>query len=111
MQEPYTVHQLEETLEKLDGVTRDNRYGEGLDVYAYDDQPFLVHFKDSQPLKVTLRCDRLLGKSLQEQYESVLAAKNLDPREWVTILATDQLPEDFMYDLAIHAYVQVGGEL
>lgn len=111
MPQRYTEKELQETLGALKYVERDNRFGDDLDVYAYDNQPFLVHFKDSQPVKVTLRCDTLLGRSLQQQYESVLQAKKLDPREWITILATEQLPESFMYDLIVHAYVQVGGEL
>lgn len=111
MSQNYTYKDLEFSLERLDGVTVDQRFGENLDVYAYNNEPFLVHFLHSKPLELTLRCEPFLADSLKEQYESVLNAHNLDPRKWVTVLATDQLPEGFIHDLVVHAYTRVGGSL
>jgi predicted DNA-binding protein (MmcQ/YjbR family) len=73
-------------------------------VYSRADADFLLAYKDSRPQKLSLRCDSKLGKSLVEQYESVMRPNNLDPRQWITVLITDQIGEDFTIDLLRHAY-------
>lgn len=75
-----------------------------LDIYSYDGYDFAVVHDQQEPLKISLRCDPVLSRSLQEQYESIMAGHNLDPSQWITVLLTEQIPDDLIIDLINYAY-------
>ena len=62
------------------------------------------------PVRLSLRCDPVLGKSLIQKYESVMSAHNLDPKKWITIVLTGQLEDHEVFDLVIHAGVLIAEE-
>lgn len=58
----------------------------------------------SSPMRISLRCDRLLAKTLRQRYETVLAASQFDPITWNTIILTGQLSDEEVKDLARLSY-------
>lgn len=69
-----------------------------------DDSLFAVVYHDSNPLRISLRCDRLLAKRLRDTYETVMAGVNLSSRDWNTIICTGQLSSEQIFDLARLSY-------
>jgi len=85
-------------------------FGEGTSVYKVGDKEnndgklFAIIADGSDPLRVSLKCDPLLAKTLRERYESVLAGYHLNKKHWNTIICSGQLPDDEIKDLARHSY-------
>ena len=65
---------------------------------------------NTYPVRLSLRCDPMLHKSLIKKYESVMSAHNLDPRKWITIVLTGQLEDAEVFDLITHAGVLIAEE-
>ena len=55
------------------------------------------------PLRLELRCDRKLSKTLQERYESVMESRALG-RNGIEVICSGQLSDDEVFDLVRHAY-------
>ena len=64
---------------------------------------------DTNPLRLELRCDRKLSKTLQERYESVMESRALG-RNGIEVICSGQLSEDEIIDLIRHAYEMSGQE-
>ena len=85
-------------------------FGEGTSVYKVGDKAsgegklFALITEGSDPLRISLKCDPLLAKTLRERYESVLPGYHLNKKHWNTILCTGQLSDDELKDLARHSY-------
>ncbi len=58
-----------------------------------------------EPLRVQVRCDRELSKTLQERYESVMESRALG-RNGIEIICSGQLTHDEIIDLVRHGYEQ-----
>lgn len=81
-------------------------FGENLEVYKFgrgeqgEGKMFALIEAGSQPVRLSLRCDPQLSKILRERYETVLTAKQLNKKHWITIICSGQLPDDEIEDLA-----------
>ncbi len=64
---------------------------------------FLCIELGASPLRVELRCDRKLSRTLQERYESVMESRALG-RNGIEIICSGQLTDDEVHDLVRHAY-------
>lgn len=86
-------------------------FGEEISAYKTGDQAndegklFALIVNNSQPLKISLRCDPQLAKNLRAKYESVLPGENLSKKHWNTIICSGQLSDDEIKDLARHSYI------
>ena len=89
----------------LPRVTTDDRTTEQQLIYAVDGQMFAIIKRGSNPLALSLLCDRNLGRLLESQYESVLPGQGLS-KQWITILLTGQLSNEDIIDQIRHAYEQ-----
>lgn len=89
-----------------EGIVVDDGVGEGLRAYRYGEEGDMVAvvYRDSRPLRVSLRCDRSLSKLLRDKYETVLPAEHLNKKYWITIICSGQLPEEEIFDLLRHSY-------
>ena len=90
-----------EYLSQLDGVSE--RSQEQWRVFEFDGRVLLCIEKDTNPLRIELRCDRKLSKTLQERYESVMESRALG-RNGIEIICSGQLTDDEVIDLVRHAY-------
>ena len=65
---------------------------------------FAIVADESDPLRVSLKCDPQLAATLRERYESVLPGYHLNKKHWNTILCTGQLTNDEIFDLVRLSY-------
>ncbi len=65
---------------------------------------FALIKENSKPLQLSLRCEPALSRHLQEEYETVMPADNMNKRYWIKVLITGQLPEEEIKDLINLSY-------
>lgn len=105
--------QFEEFVLALPKVWLDYPFGEDTAVYKYGDQPegkiVAIVAENSQPLRVSLKCDPKLAEHLREKYETVVPGYHLNKKHWNTVICSGQLTDDEIFDLARHSYELVAG--
>lgn len=90
-------------------------FGQGTSVYkvGHDEngegKMFALVAENSQPVRLSLRCDPLLAKKLRESYETVMPAQNLNKKNWNTIICSGQISEDDLKGFIIHSYNLASG--
>lgn len=103
---------LEEAIVKyasaLDGVEKremepSSEHGAPQLVFYRGEKIFLVLQKGTRPLRIELRIDKRLSKTLQERYESVMQGRLLG-RNGTEIICSGQLTDDEIIDLVRHGY-------
>src|SRR5690242_21955005 len=87
----------------------DYPFGEGVAVYKVGDKMFALIEEKSDPLRISLKCDPLLAKTLRERYESVMPGYHLNKKHWNTIILSGQLTWEEIQDLIRHSYLLVAG--
>ena len=90
-----------EYLKRFDDITE--REEKGWKIFERGEKIFLCMEQGKTPLRLELRCDRKLGKTLQERYESVMESRALG-RNGIEIICSGQLSEEEIIDLIRHAY-------
>jgi predicted DNA-binding protein (MmcQ/YjbR family) len=110
-----THKEFEEYLLSFPNTWLDFPFGEGTSVYKVGDKAnndgklFAIIADGTQPLRVSLKCDPLLAKTLRERYESVQPGYHLNKNHWNTIICSGQLEDDEIKDLAYLSYQLVTG--
>ena len=103
---------LEEAIVKyasaLDGVEMremepSSEHGASQLAFYRGEKIFLVLQKGTRPLRIELRIDKRLSKTLQERYESVMQGLLLG-RNGTEIICSGQLTDDEIIDLVRHGY-------
>ncbi len=85
-------------------------FGEGTSVYKVGDletkegKLFAIIADDSDPLRVSLKCDPVLAETLREKYETIVPGYHLNKKHWNTIICSGQLADDEIKDLARLSY-------
>lgn len=95
---------VEEYILSMPNARLDYPFGEGVAVYKLDDKMFALIEEKSDPLRLSLKCDPLLAKTLRERYESVLPGYHLNKKHWNTLILTGQLTWEEVQDLVRHSY-------
>jgi predicted DNA-binding protein (MmcQ/YjbR family) len=105
-----THKELEDYLLSMPNTRLDYPFGEGVAVYkTTDDKMFALIQEGSEPIRLSLKCDPLLAKTLRERYESVMPGYHLNKKHWNTLLMTGQLSWEEIQDLIRHSYNLVNG--
>ncbi|HUY53216.1 MAG TPA: MmcQ/YjbR family DNA-binding protein [Candidatus Dormibacteraeota bacterium] len=92
-----------EYLNSLENVKKSQPFEKDVDLYTVDDQMFaLINNRD--PIILSLRCDKLLSKFLQDKYESVMPGQKLDKEKWISIVNSGQIPTDEIKGLITLSY-------
>lgn len=103
-----THKEVEEYLLSMPNARLEYPFGEGVAVYkAKDDKMFALVQEGSHPVRLSLKCDPLLAKTLREKYETVMPGYHLNKKHWNTILLSGQLEWDQVQDLIRHSYILV----
>jgi predicted DNA-binding protein (MmcQ/YjbR family) len=85
-------------------------FGESTSVYKTGDKKsddakiFALIAENSNPLRISLKCDPLLAEKLRADYETVLPGYHLNKKHWNTIICTGQVPEDEIKSLISISY-------
>jgi len=99
-----THKQLEEIILAMPGSRLEYPFGEGTAVYKTGEKIFAIIQEDSNPLRVSLKCDPQLAVVLREKYETVVPGFHLNKKHWNTIICSGQLSVDEIKDLVVHSY-------
>ena len=100
---------VEKYLLSFPNTKLDYPFGKDVAVYKADDKMFALIAENSDPLRLSLKCDPLLAVTLREKYETVLAGYHLNKKHWNTIVLTGQLSWEEVQDLIRHSYQLVAG--
>ena len=96
--------QVEEYILSFPGAKLDYPFGEGVAVYKVQDKMFALIAEGKEPVRLSLKCDPLLAKTLREEYESVLPGYHLNKKHWNTLILTGQLSWEQVQDLIRLSY-------
>lgn len=103
-----THKQLEQYILSMPHARLDYPFGKDVAVYkagAQDDaKMFALISENSNPVRLSLKCDPKLAVLLREKYETVLPGYHLSKKHWNTIICSGQLPEEEIHDLIRHSY-------
>lgn len=102
-----THKQIEDIILAMPNARLDYPFGEGVAVYKVDDKMFAIIQEDSDPLRVSVKCDPQLAELLREKYETVLPGHHLNKKHWNTIICSGQVPDDELKDFIVHSYYLV----
>ena len=98
---------VEDYVLTMPNSVREYPFGEEVAVYKAKDKMFALIPEESDPLRISLKCDPQLSVVLREKYESVMPGYHLNKKHWNTIVLTGQLPWEeiqglirLSYDLA-----------
>ena len=95
---------VEEYILSFPNAKLDYPFGEGVAVYKVQDKMFALIAEGKEPVRLSLKCDPLLAKTLREEYESVLPGYHLNKKHWNTLILTGQLSWDQVQDLIRLSY-------
>lgn len=112
-----THKEMEAFLLTMPGAWLDYPFGEDVAVYKIGhkdageaEKMFALIAEGSKPLRISLKCDPQLSRTLQEKYESVLPGHHLNKKHWITVICSGQLRDDEVYDLVRLSYRLVSGD-
>lgn len=91
----------------MPGAVLDYPFGKDVAVYKVGDEKgkmFALIQEESDPVRLSLKCDPTLAELLREKYETVLAGYHLNKKHWNTIICSGQVPDDELRDLIRHSY-------
>jgi predicted DNA-binding protein (MmcQ/YjbR family) len=95
---------VEEYILSFPNAKLDYPFGEGVAVYKVQDKMFALIAESKEPVRLSLKCDPLLAKTLREEYESVLPGYHLNKKHWNTMILTGQLSWEQVQDLIRLSY-------
>jgi len=101
--------QVEEYVLSMPNAKLDYPFGKDVAVYKVDDKMFALIAEGSDPVRISLKCDPKLARTLREKYESVMPGYHLNKKHWNTIVLSGQLDWDEVQDLIRHSYLLVTG--
>lgn len=103
-----THKQLETYILTMPNARVDHPFGPDVAVYKAGESEsaklFALISEGSDPIRLSLKCDPLLAKTLRAKYETVLPGYHLNKKHWNTIICTGQLGADEIHDLIRHSY-------
>lgn len=111
-----THKELEEYLLSFPNTWLDFPFGEEVSVYKVghketgEGKMFALIANNSDPLRVSLKCDPQLAESLREKYETVVPGYHLNKKYWNTIICTGQLADQEIKNLAHLSYQLAMGD-
>jgi len=110
-----THKELEEYLLSFPNTWLDFPFGEATSVYKVghketgEGKLFAIIANDSQPLRVSLKCDPQLAENLRAKYETIVPGYHLNKKHWNTVICSGQLSDEEVKDLAHLSYQLVAG--
>lgn len=100
---------VEDYVLSMPNAVREYPFGEEVAVYKVADKMFALIAENKSPVRISLKCDPLLAKTLREEYETVMEGYHLNKKHWNTIILTGQLPWEEVQSLILHSYNLVAG--
>lgn len=105
-----TLKDIHEYLLSLQDTWLDFPFGKDVAVYKIghnenrEGKMFALIAENSNPVRLSLKCDPLLAEKLRQEYETVLPGYHLNKKYWNTIICTGQVPDDELKDFMQLSY-------
>jgi len=105
-----THKEIEDYILTFPNTWLDFPFGEGVAVYKIGHEEtgggkmFALINENTNPVRLSLKCDPLLSEKLRETYETVLPGYHLNKKHWNTIICTGQVNEDELKSLINISY-------
>ncbi|MEI6236985.1 MAG: MmcQ/YjbR family DNA-binding protein [Candidatus Saccharibacteria bacterium] len=96
--------QVEDYILSMPKARLDYPFGKAVAVYRADNKMFALIAEDTDPLRLSLKCDPQLAEILREKYETILPGYHLNKKHWNTIILTGQLPWEEIQGFIRHSY-------
>jgi predicted DNA-binding protein (MmcQ/YjbR family) len=93
----------------MPGAKLDYPFGEGVAVYKVRDKMFALIAEGKDPVRISLKCDPELSKTLRGKYTEVMEGYHLNKKHWNTIVLSGQLTWEEVQGLIRHSYDLVAG--
>jgi predicted DNA-binding protein (MmcQ/YjbR family) len=87
----------------LPGAAEDYPFGDEVAVFKAAGKMFAL-LLDSDPAKLTLKCDPNRAVALRERYRAIVPGYHSNKRHWNTIDLDGSVPEDELFELVDHSY-------
>ena len=101
--------QVEEYVLSMPNAVLEYPFGEDVAVYKVHDKMFALIPEDSNPVRISLKCDPQLATLLRDSYETVMPGYHLNKKHWNTMILSGQLPWEEVQALIVHSYNLVAG--
>ncbi len=95
---------VEDYVLSMPNATLDYPFGKGVAVYKVGEKMFALIQEESDPVRISLKCDPQLSTLLREKYETVMPGYHLNKKHWNTIILSGQLSWEEVQDLIKHSY-------
>jgi predicted DNA-binding protein (MmcQ/YjbR family) len=95
---------VEEYLLSMPNTVLEYPFGKEVAVYKTNDKMFALIAENTNPVRLSLKCDPQLANLLREKYETVLPGYHLNKKHWNTIILSGQLEWEEVKDLIRHSY-------
>jgi predicted DNA-binding protein (MmcQ/YjbR family) len=100
---------VEDYVLSMPNARLDYPFGKDVAVYKVVDKMFALIPENSNPVRISLKCDPQLAVLLREKYESVMPGYHLNKKHWNTIILSGQLEWEEVQGLIRHSYNLVAG--
>lgn len=99
-----TGSELRELCLGLPGAREDFPFRPEVSVFKVGDKMFAVSTLAEEPLKVSVKCNPVLGEQLRCTYFSIVPGYHLNKRHWLTITVDGSVPDELVADLVEGSY-------
>lgn len=109
-----THKEVEEYILSMPNAKLEYPFGEEAAVYKVANPPaggkmFAIIAENSEPVRLSLKCDPNLARHMRGKYESVMPGYHLNKKHWNTIVLSGQLSWEEVQALIRHSYDLVVG--
>lgn len=95
---------VEEYVLSMPNAVLEYPFGKDVAVYKVNDKMFALIAENTDPVRLSVKCDPQLAVLLRERYETVLPGYHLNKKHWNTLILTGQLPWDEIQGFIRHSY-------
>jgi predicted DNA-binding protein (MmcQ/YjbR family) len=106
-----TLEALTEYCLAKPGTTAGYPFGEGTLVFKVLDKMFALIGKDTNPLRLNLKCDPEDALALRAQYAAIFPGYHQNKQHWNSLLMDGSLPDTLVHELIDHSYNLVVGKM
>ena len=89
------------------GAVEEFPFGEEVAVFKVSGKIFALIPVESNPPRISLKCDPVLAVMLRDTYPTVTPGYHLNKRLWNTIEVDGSIPDDEISEMIDHSYNQV----
>jgi predicted DNA-binding protein (MmcQ/YjbR family) len=88
----------------MPGAVEEFPFAPETSVFKIAGKIFVLVRLGARPLKVSLRCEPLLGESLRASYEAIVPGYHLNKKHWLTITLGEDAADQMVMDLIQDSY-------